>query len=108
MVDCRPEWLQCKFVKSDFHSKIPRRSRLIFSRRTLCILCSPFCNLVLGLVSRIMLNWALTFFIIALIAALFGFGGLAGTAISIAKILLVVFLVILVINLIAGRRGRVV
>ena len=27
-----------------------------------------------------MFSWALTFFIVALIAALFGFGGIAGTA----------------------------
>ena len=32
-----------------------------------------------------MLSWALTFLVIALIAAVLGFGGVAGTAASIAK-----------------------
>ena len=34
-----------------------------------------------------MLGWALTFLVVALIAALLGFGGIAGTAIGIAKII---------------------
>ena len=40
-----------------------------------------------------MLHYAVVFFIVALIAALFGFGGLAVGAASIAKILFVVFLI---------------
>jgi len=52
----------------------------------------------------IMLNWAVTFLIIALIAAVLGFGVVAGTAASIAKVLFLVFLVFFVISLIAGRR----
>jgi uncharacterized membrane protein YtjA (UPF0391 family) len=51
-----------------------------------------------------MLNWAITFLIIALIAAVFGFGVLAGTAMEIAKILFVVFLVLFVISFFMGRR----
>src|SRR5207253_3551414 len=39
-----------------------------------------------------MLYWALVFFIIAIIAAFFGFGGVATTAASIAQILFFVFL----------------
>jgi uncharacterized membrane protein YtjA (UPF0391 family) len=50
-----------------------------------------------------MLSWALTFLVIALIAAVLGFGVLAGTAMTIAKILFVVFLVMFVISLIAPR-----
>jgi uncharacterized membrane protein YtjA (UPF0391 family) len=53
-----------------------------------------------------MLYWALVFFIIAIIAALFGFGGLATTAASIAQILFFVFLVIFVIALVMGVAGR--
>jgi len=53
---------------------------------------------------KTMLGWALTFFLIALIAALFGFGGIAGAATGIAKILFVVFLVLFVLSLIFGRR----
>ena len=39
-----------------------------------------------------MLNWAVTFFIIAIIAAVLGFTRIAGSAIDIAKILFFVFL----------------
>ena len=51
-----------------------------------------------------MLSWAITFLVIALIAAVLGFGGLAGTAVGIAKILFFVFIVLFVISLILGRR----
>ena len=49
-----------------------------------------------------MLRWALTFFIIAIIAALFGFGGIAATASGIAQILFYIFLVLFIIALIFG------
>lgn len=55
-----------------------------------------------------MLRWAAIFFVIALIAALFGFGGIAASAAGIAKVLflvaVVIFLVTLVMGLVAGRR----
>jgi uncharacterized membrane protein YtjA (UPF0391 family) len=41
----------------------------------------------------LMLHYAVVFFVIALIAAFFGFGGIAVGAASIAKILFVVFLI---------------
>ena len=44
-----------------------------------------------------MLYYALVFFVIALIAAFFGFGGLAAGAASIAKLLFVGFLVLAVV-----------
>ncbi len=50
-----------------------------------------------------MLSWAITFLIIALIAAVLGFGGIAGTATGIAKVLFFVFLVLFLISAIAGR-----
>jgi uncharacterized membrane protein YtjA (UPF0391 family) len=55
----------------------------------------------------IMLYYAALFFVIALVAALFGFGGIAAGAVEIAKILFFVFLVLFVVSLIAGlmRRG---
>ena len=52
-----------------------------------------------------MLSWALTFFLIAIIAAALGFGGLAGAATGIAKILFVVFLIAFVASLVIGGRG---
>ena len=50
------------------------------------------------------MNWALTFLIVALAAALLGFGGIAGEAAWIAKILFVVFLVMFLVSAVAGRR----
>ena len=54
-----------------------------------------------------MLHYAVVFFLIALVAALFGFGGIAVGAAEIAKILFFVFLVLFVVSLVAGliRRG---
>jgi uncharacterized membrane protein YtjA (UPF0391 family) len=51
-----------------------------------------------------MLYWAAVFFVIALLAAVFGFGGIAASAAGVAKILFFVFLVLAVISLIFGRR----
>jgi uncharacterized membrane protein YtjA (UPF0391 family) len=55
-----------------------------------------------------MLRWAMGFLVLALVAALFGFGGLAATSAGIAQTLfylfLLVFLVTLVLGLIAGGR----
>jgi uncharacterized membrane protein YtjA (UPF0391 family) len=45
-----------------------------------------------------MLNWALTFLVVAIIAALFGFTGIAGAATDIARTLFFVFLVLLVVS----------
>ena len=53
-----------------------------------------------------MLGWALTFFIIALIAAVFGFGGIASAAAGIAKVLFFIFVVLFAIALIGGLLGR--
>ena len=53
-----------------------------------------------------MLYYAAVFFVIALIAALFGFGGIAVGAVEIAKILFFVFLVLFVVSLIVGLFRR--
>lgn len=55
-----------------------------------------------------MLNWAVTFLVIALIAALLGFTSVAGTAIGIAKILFYIFLVLFLVSLVSHlfRGGR--
>ena len=54
-----------------------------------------------------MLGWAVTFLIIALIAALLGFGGIAGVAIDAAKLVFFVASVLCAISLTAGLvRGR--
>lgn len=53
-----------------------------------------------------MLYWALVFFVLAIVAAAFGFGGIASAFVGIAKILFVVFLVVFVLMLISGIAGR--
>lgn len=55
----------------------------------------------------IMLSWAITFLIIALIAAVLGFGGIAGTAAWIAQVLFVVFLILFLVSFFIGRRPPV-
>jgi uncharacterized membrane protein YtjA (UPF0391 family) len=55
---------------------------------------------------KIMLRWTITFLIIALVAAIFGFTGIAAGAASIAKIIFYIFLVFFVISLIAGAFNR--
>jgi uncharacterized membrane protein YtjA (UPF0391 family) len=52
-----------------------------------------------------MIRWALAFFVLALLAGIFGFGGLAGDLSYIAKILVLLFLVLFVVSLVVGR-GR--
>jgi uncharacterized membrane protein YtjA (UPF0391 family) len=54
-----------------------------------------------------MLGWALTFLVIALIAAVLGFGGIAGFAVEIAKIIFFVAIILFVISAVFGMiRGR--
>jgi uncharacterized membrane protein YtjA (UPF0391 family) len=50
-----------------------------------------------------MFNWVVTLFVIAIIAAIFGFGGIAASAAGVAKIVFVVALGLAVIGLIADR-----
>lgn len=51
-----------------------------------------------------MLYWAAVFFIIALIAAIFGFGGIVASAVVAAKVLFIMFLVLAVVSVIFGKR----
>ncbi len=53
-----------------------------------------------------MLHYAVVFFIIALIAAVFGFGGIAVGAAEIAKVLFFIFLVLFVASLVVGLFRR--
>lgn len=54
-----------------------------------------------------MLNWAVTFFIIAIVAAVLGFTNISGSAIDIAKVLFVVFLVLAAVSFLLGRTRAV-
>ncbi len=49
-----------------------------------------------------MLRYALGFFIVALIAAVFGFTGIAVAAAGIAKLIFFVFVILFVLSLLAG------
>jgi uncharacterized membrane protein YtjA (UPF0391 family) len=54
-----------------------------------------------------MLRWAIIFFVVALVAALFGFTGIAGMSMDIAKFVAIIALILFVISLVAGGfRGR--
>lgn len=54
-----------------------------------------------------MLYWALMFFIVAIVAALFGFGGIAAGATSIAQVLFFLFIILFIVSLLMGlvRKG---
>ena len=53
-----------------------------------------------------MLEMALALFVVALIAAFFGFGGLAGLAAGGAQLILFVFLILVVVGLLFGTLFR--
>jgi uncharacterized membrane protein YtjA (UPF0391 family) len=53
-----------------------------------------------------MLYWAAIFFVIALLAGVFGFFGIATAAVGVAKILFFAFLVLAVVSLLVGRRSH--
>jgi uncharacterized membrane protein YtjA (UPF0391 family) len=52
---------------------------------------------------KIMLRWVIALLVIALLAAILGFGGVAGAAAGIAKIVFVIFLALAVLSFIFGR-----
>ncbi|HEX5049231.1 MAG TPA: DUF1328 domain-containing protein [Gammaproteobacteria bacterium] len=52
-----------------------------------------------------MIGWAVTFLIVALVAAVLGFTGIAGVATNIAWILFVVGLILAVVFALFGRRA---
>jgi uncharacterized membrane protein YtjA (UPF0391 family) len=53
------------------------------------------------------IGWAATFLIIAIIAGVLGFSGIAGTAVNIAWVLFVVGLILAVVFALIGRRPPV-
>lgn len=54
----------------------------------------------------LMLRLAIAFFIIALIAAIFGFGGISAAAVDIGQVLFFIFLVLFVLALIVGLASK--
>jgi uncharacterized membrane protein YtjA (UPF0391 family) len=59
-------------------------------------------NLPTQLKLSYMLRWSIIFFVIAIIAAIFGFGGIAEGAASIAKVLFFIFLALFIIAILFG------
>jgi len=53
-----------------------------------------------------MLHYAVVFFIIAVIAAIFGFTGIAAGAVEIAKVLFFIFILLFVVSLVMGLVRR--
>jgi uncharacterized membrane protein YtjA (UPF0391 family) len=57
-----------------------------------------------------MIGWAVTFLIIALVAALLGFTGIAVLSVEVAKVLFGIFIILFIVSLIFGitrRRPRI-
>jgi uncharacterized membrane protein YtjA (UPF0391 family) len=54
----------------------------------------------------VMLRWALAFFVVALVAAVFGFAGIAVAAAGIAKIIFFIFLVLFLVSLVGHLLRR--
>ena len=52
-----------------------------------------------------MLHYTVVFFVIAIIAGIFGFGGIASGATEIAKILFFVFLAVTIVSYLMGRKS---
>ncbi|MFG6465075.1 DUF1328 domain-containing protein [Roseateles sp. BYS87W] len=53
-----------------------------------------------------MLRYAIIFFVIALVAALFGFGGIAASAAGIAQLLFYGFVILALVSLVVGLVRR--
>jgi uncharacterized membrane protein YtjA (UPF0391 family) len=52
-----------------------------------------------------MLTWALTFFVVALVAAALGMGGVAGLSADIGWLFAVIGVILLVVAMVTGRRA---
>ena len=53
-----------------------------------------------------LLHWAIVFLVVALLAAVLGFGGIAGTAVGAAKILFWIAIILAIISFIANSMRR--
>ncbi|QJU60931.1 DUF1328 domain-containing protein [Sphingomonas sp. AP4-R1] len=54
-----------------------------------------------------MFRWAIIFAVVAVVAALLGFGGVAGLSADLAKMLLIVAVIVLALGFLFGRGARV-
>ena len=63
-------------------------------------------TVIFNLTKQIMFRWALTFLIVAIIAAIFGFGGIAVSAAFFAKIIFFIAVIALLISVITDTARR--
>jgi uncharacterized membrane protein YtjA (UPF0391 family) len=84
--------------------------QLILRKRLQTIRAAASVSRVYEFKEKAMLSWALIFFIVAVIAAVFGFTGIATAAAWIAQTLFFIFIVLfaifLIVGLLAGRSAR--
>jgi uncharacterized membrane protein YtjA (UPF0391 family) len=52
-----------------------------------------------------MMRWTVILLVVAIIAAIFGFGGIAASAAGLAKIVFYIAIVLFLLSFIAGRRN---
>jgi uncharacterized membrane protein YtjA (UPF0391 family) len=90
---------------SSAYAASARNPASTFSRNGNDALCRHRVS-VLTTAEKSMLHYAVIFFVIALIAAVFGFAGIAAGAAGIAKILFFVFLILAVVSFIANTARR--
>lgn len=73
----------------------------------LYIMLNRFSDRIINLLKlHTMLRWTIIFLVVAIIAAIFGFGGIAESAAGIAKVLFFIFIVLFLISLIFGGIKR--
>jgi uncharacterized membrane protein YtjA (UPF0391 family) len=82
---------QCR----DGHICVGRRGSRVSADRCIDLSSNPT-------METAMLRYAAIFFVIAIIAAIFGFGGVAAGAAEIAKVLFFIFIVIFLVTLLMG------
>jgi uncharacterized membrane protein YtjA (UPF0391 family) len=73
--------------------------------------CTPWHEFLSWVLSKTktqntMIRWTVIFLIIAIIAAIFGFGGIAASAAYFAKVIFFIAVVIFLVSLIAGATRR--
>jgi uncharacterized membrane protein YtjA (UPF0391 family) len=70
--------------------------------RARLVICEPSPAVFLEKLTMTMLQLAVVLLVIALLAALLGFGGLAGSFVGLAKIVFFVFLILAVVSFFGG------
>ena len=71
------------------------------------IILAAYLHTAMAEKEKTMLHYAIVFFIVALVAAILGFGGVAVAAAGVAKILFFIFLVLFIVSLIGHMARRV-